>query len=243
MPAALIAGAAAACLGLLSVRGTLIPLVQAAGACLQSGLRALVGFLMSLFWGRSSTVSDSAASAAAGSSGGGPTQEETAARAIDPQLLGVLLLLALAALVLLGLAALIRWIWRNRRRVRSLEEAFGEDVVRTPLRRAGLLARLRIRVYLVRYAGTPRAALLQLEQWGAGHHCRRQRQETPREYLTRLAEGPLGPLLGSSLRRRYDTLMGDVDRSLYGGLPPQLSREQVRDLLAAIRRGKAGSAA
>ena len=37
--------------------------------------------------------------------------------------------------------------------------------------------------------------------------------------------------------------MGDVDRSLYGGLPPQLSREQVRDLLAAIRRGKAGSAA
>lgn len=247
VPAALIAGAAAACLGLLAARGTLIPLVQAAGACLQSGLRALVGFLMSLFWGRSSTVSDSAASAAAGSSGGGPTQEETAARAIDPQLLGVLLLLALAALVLLGLAALIRWIWRNRRRVRSLEEAFGEDVVRTSLRRAGLLARLRqrlrIRVYLVRYAGTPRAALLQLERWGAGHHCRRQRQETPREYLTRLAEGPLGPLLGSSLRRRYDTLMGDVDRSLYGGLPPQLSREQVRDLLAAIRRGKAGSAA
>ena len=229
VPAALIAGAAAACLGLLAARGTLIPLVQAAGACLQSGLRALVGFLMSLFWGRSSTVSDSAASAGAGGSGGGPAQEETAAHAIDPQLLGVLLL--------------IRWIWRNRRRVRSLEEAFGEDVVRTPLRRAGLLARLRIRVYLVRYAGTPRAALLQLEQWGAGHHCRRQRQETPREYLTRLAEGPLGPLLGSSLRRRYDTLMGDVDRSLYGGLPPQLSREQVRDLLAAIRRGKAGSAA
>ena len=228
VPAALIAGAAAACLGLLAARGTLIPLVQAAGACLQSGLRALVGFLMSLFWGRSSTVSDSAASAGAGGSGGGPAQEETAAHAIDPQLLGVLLL---------------RWIWRNRRRVRSLEEAFGEDVVRTPLRRAGLLARLRIRVYLVRYAGTPRAALLQLEQWGAGHHCRRQRQETPREYLTRLAEGPLGPLLGSSLRRRYDTLMGDVDRSLYGGLPPQLSREQVRDLLAAIRRGKAGSAA
>ena len=43
VPAALIAGAAAACLGLLAARGTLIPLVQAAGACLQSGLRALVG--------------------------------------------------------------------------------------------------------------------------------------------------------------------------------------------------------
>ena len=245
VPAALIAGAAAACLGLLATRGTLIPLVQAAGACLQSCLRAQVGFLMSLFWGRSSTVSDSAASAGAGGSGGGPAQEETAAHAIDPQLLGVLLLLALAALVLLGLAALIRWIWRNRRRVRSLEEAFGEDVVRTPLRRAGLLARLRqrlrIRVYLARYAGTPRAALLQLEQWGAGHHCRRQRQETPREYLTRLAEGPLGLLLDPPLRLRYDTLMGDVDRSLYGALPPQLSREQVRELLAAIRRGKAAA--
>ena len=146
---------------------------------------------------------------------------------------------------LLGLAALARWIWRNRLRVRSLEEAPEEDVVRTALRRPGLLARLRqrlrIRVYLARYAGTPRAALLQLERWGAGHHCRRQRQETPREYLTRLAEGPLGLLLDPPLRLRYDTLMGDVDRSLYGALPPQLSREQVRELLAAIRRGKAAA--
>ena len=118
-------------------------------------------------------------------------------------------------------------------------------MVRTALRRPGLLARLRqrlrIRVYLARYAGTPRAALLQLERWGAGHHCRRQRQETPREYLTRLAEGPLGLLLDPPLRLRYDTLMGDVDRSLYGALPPQLSREQVRELLAAIRRGKAAA--
>ena len=245
VPAALAAGAAAVCLRLLAARGTLVPLVQTAGGLLQDGLRAVVGFLTALFPGRSSTISDSTASAAAGGSGGTLPQTEPADPPIDPQLLGVLLLLALAALVLLGLAALARWIWRNRLRVRSLEEAPEEDVVRTALRRPGLLARLRqrlrIRVYLARYAGTPRAALLQLERWGAGHHCRRQRQETPREYLTRLAEGPLGPLLDPPLRLRYDTLMGDVDRSLYGALPPQLSREQVRELLAAIRRGKAAA--
>ena len=247
LPVLLIAAASAGCLGLLAARGSLIPLVQSAGSLLQNGLVSAVGFLMSLFWGRSSSVSDSAVSSSGGGDGGAALPDESAGPAIDPQVLTALLLFALAALVLLGLAALIRWIWRNRRRVRSLEGEAEEDLVRTSLRRTGLLARLRqrlrIRVFLARYAGTPRAALLQLERWGARHRCRRQYQETPREYLGRLAQGPLSELLSPAQRLLYDRLIGDVDRSLYGSLPPRLSREQVRELLSAIRRGRTPPAA
>ena len=96
--------------------------------------------------------------------------------------------------------------------------------------------RLRRRMFLLRYAGTPRAALLELERWGIRRRCGRHPQETPREYLERLAAGPLRQALGADgLAALYQRLTDEVDRSLYGGLSPRLSREQVRSLLRAIR--------
>ena len=82
----------------------------------------------------------------------------------------------------------------------------------------------------------PRAALLELEHWGARRRCRRQSQETPREYLERLAGGPLRDALDAPMQARYSILVDDVERSLYSTLPPRLSREQVRELLSTVHR-------
>ena len=38
------------------------------------------------------------------------------------------------------------------------------------------------------------------------------------------------------MQARYSILVDDVERSLYGALPPRLSREQVRELLSALHR-------
>ena len=86
--------------------------------------------------------------------------------------------------------------------------------------------------------GLALAALLQLERWGVRRRCIRQSRETPREYLGRLEAGPLAGLLSPEQCRIYRQLAEDVDRDLYGGLPARLTREQVRDLLAAIRRAR-----
>ncbi|MFR3921083.1 MAG: hypothetical protein ACLTYN_02945 [Dysosmobacter welbionis] len=122
--------------------------------------------------------------------------ESASGPAIAPQLVTALLLLSLAALVLAGVAALVRWLWRSRSRIRLPEEDDDDGLVRQRLGRRGLLSRLgqrlRVRAFLLRYAGTPRAALLELEHWGARRRCRRQSQETPREYLERLAGIPPG---------------------------------------------------
>ena len=80
------------------------------------------------------------------------------------------------------------------------------------------------------------AALLELERWGARRRCRRQSQETPREYLERLAGGPLRDALDAPMQARYSILVDDVERSLYSTLPPRLSREQVRELLSTVHR-------
>ena len=72
--------------------------------------------------------------------------------------------------------------------------------------------------------------------WGARRRCRRQSQETPREYLERLAGGPLRDALDAPMQARYSILVDDVERSLYSTLPPRLSREQVRELLSTVHR-------
>ena len=199
--------------------------------------------LLSLFAGRSSTAGETLAAGGGGSASAGALPETDAGPGIDPQLLAALLGLALAALLILAAAALLRWLWRNRRRVLSSGEDGGaEDLTRTSLRRPGPLQRLRrwlrLRSFLLRRAGTPRAALLQLERWGVRRRCIRQSRETPREYLGRLEAGPLAGLLSPEQCRIYRQLAEDVDRDLYGGLPARLTREQVRDLLAAIRRAR-----
>ena len=74
------------------------------------------------------------------------------------------------------------------------------------------------------------------EHWGARRRCRRQSQETPREYLERLAGGPLRDALDAPMQARYSILVDDVERSLYSTLPPRLSREQVRELLSTVHR-------
>ena len=243
LPAALFCAAAGICAALLALRGELIPLVRAAGAILQQGLQAVVQLLLSLFAGRSSTAGETLAAGGGGSASAGALPETDAGPGIDPQLLAALLGLALAALLILAAAALIRWLWRNRRRVLSSGEDGGaEDLTRTSLRRPGPLQRLRrwlrLRSFLLRRAGSPRAALLQLERWGVRRRCIRQSRETPREYLDRLEAGPLAGLLDPEQCRIYRQLAEDVDRDLYGGLPARLTREQVRDLLAAIRRAR-----
>ena len=218
VPAVLALLAVAACALLLAARGELIPIFQAVGSLLEGALIAVFRFLTSLFQGRSAGSAGMSSAAGGGSEAALPV-ESASGPAIAPQLVTALLLLSLAALVLAGVAALVRWLWRSRR---GLLSRLGQ--------------RLRVRAFLLRYAGTPRAALLELERWGARRRCRRQSQETPREYLERLAGDPLRDALDTPMQARYAILVDDVERSLYGTLPPRLSREQVRELLSTVHR-------
>ena len=239
VPAVLALLAVAACALLLAARGELIPIFQAVGSLLEGALIAVFRFLTSLFQGRSAGSAGMSSAAGGGSEAALPV-ESASGPAIAPQLVTALLLLSLAALVLAGVAALVRWLWRSRSRIRLPEEDDDDGLVRQRLGRRGLLSRLgqrlRVRAFLLRYAGTPRAALLELEHWGARRRCRRQSQETPREYLERLAGGPLRDALDAPMQARYSILVDDVERSLYSTLPPRLSREQVRELLSTVHR-------
>ena len=239
VPAVLAVLAVAACALLLAARGELIPIFQAVGSLLEGALIAVFRFLTSLFQGRSAGSAGMSSAAGGGSEAALPV-ESASGPAIAPQLVTALLLLSLAALVLAGVAALVRWLWRSRSRIRLPEEDDDDGLVRQRLGRRGLLSRLgqrlRVRAFLLRYAGTPRAALLELERWGARRRCRRQSQETPREYLERLAGGPLRDALDAPMQARYSILVDDVERSLYSTLPPRLSREQVRELLSTVHR-------
>ena len=239
VPAVLALLAVAACALLLAARGELIPIFQAVGSLLEGALIAVFRFLTSLFQGRSAGSAGMSSAAGGGSEAALPV-ESASGPAIAPQLVTALLLLSLAALVLAGVAALVRWLWHSRSRIRLPEEDDDDGLVRQRLGRRGLLyrlgQRLRVRAFLLWYAGTPRAALLELEHWGARRRCRRQSQETPREYLERLAGGPLRDALDAPMQARYSILVDDVERSLYSTLPPRLSREQVRELLSTVHR-------
>ena len=240
LPVLLAVLAAVGCLVLLAFQSQLSAFFSAAGAVLESALLAVVRFLSSLSGGGPASLEDTASSDVAGGSGGLAPLPERGAAWLSPELVTGLLLLAAGALAAAGLAALIRWFWRNRNR-RAFGGSLPEDLEAAPVSgKAGLLSRLRWRLrrrmFLLRYAGTPRAALLELERWGIRRRCGRQPQETPREYLERLAAGPLRQALGADgLAALYQRLTDEVDRSLYGGLSPRLSREQVRSLLRAIR--------
>ena len=239
VPAVLALLAVAACALLLAARGELIPIFQAVGSLLEGALIAAFRFLTSLFQGRSAGSAGMSSAAGGGSEAALPV-ESASGPAIAPQLVTALLLLSLAALVLAGVAALVRWLWHSRSRIRLPEEDDDDGLVRQRLGRRGLLyrlgQRLRVRAFLLWYAGTPRAALLELERWGARRRCRRQSQETPREYLERLAGDPLRDALDTPMQARYAILVDDVERSLYSTLPPRLSREQVRELLSTVHR-------
>ena len=240
LPVLLAVLAAVGCLVLLAFQSQLSAFFSAAGAVLESALLAVVRFFSSLSGGESAALEDSASSGVADGSGGLAPLPERGEAWLSPELVTGLLLLAAGALAAAGLAALIRWFWRNRNR-RAFGGSLPEDLEAAPVSgKAGLLSRLRWRLrrrmFLLRYAGTPRAALLELERWGIRRRCGRQPQETPREYLERLAAGPLRQALGADgLAALYQRLTDEVDRSLYGGLSPRLSREQVRSLLRAIR--------
>ena len=240
LPVLLAVLAAVGCLVLLAFQSQLSAFFSTAGAVLESALLAVVRFLSSLSGGGSASLEDTASSDVAGGSGGLAPLPERGDAWLSPELVTGLLLLAAGALAAAGLAALIRWFWRNRNR-RAFGGSLPEDLEAAPVSgKAGLLSRLRWRLrrrmFLLRYAGTPRAALLELERWGIRRRCGRQPQETPREYLERLAAGPLRQALGADgLAALYQRLTDEVDRSLYGGLSPRLSREQVRSLLRAIR--------
>ena len=203
VPAVLAVLAVAACALLLAARGELIPIFQAVGSLLEGALTAVFRFLTSLFQGRSAGSAGMSSAAGGGSEAALPV-ESASGPAIAPQLVTALLLLSLAALVLAGVAALVRWLWRSRSRIRLPEEDDDDGLVRQRLGRRGLLSRLgqrlRVRAFLLRYAGTPRAALLELERWGARRRCRRQSQETPREYLERLAGDPLRDALDAPMQ-------------------------------------------
>lgn len=170
VPAVLAVLAVAACALLLAARGELIPIFQAVGSLLEGALIAVFRFLTSLFQGRSAGSAGMSSAAGGGSEAALPV-ESASGPAIAPQLVTALLLLSLAALVLAGVAALVRWLWRSRSRIRLPEEDDDDGLVRQRLGRRGLLSRLgqrlRVRAFLLRYAGTPRAALLELGSTGA----------------------------------------------------------------------------
>lgn len=137
--------------------------------------------------------------------------------------------------------SLLQWLWQSRHRAVWPGDD-DETLSRSALPRRGLLARalgaLRIGLFLLRRQGTPRAALLQLELWGAMHHCRRHLGETPREYLQRLRQTRLETVLSADMNTRYDHLLADVEAVLYGDAEPHLTREEVRELLAAAKQGR-----
>lgn len=158
VPAVLAVLAVAACALLLAARGELIPIFQAVGSLLEGALTAVFRFLTSLFQGRSAGSAGMSSAAGGGSEAALPV-ESASGPAIAPQLVTALLLLSLAALVLAGVAALVRWLWRSRSRIRLPEEDDDDGLVRQRLGRRGLLSRLgqrlRVRAFLLRYAGTP----------------------------------------------------------------------------------------
>lgn len=158
VPAVLAVLAVAACALLLAARGELIPIFQAVGSLLEGALIAVFRFLTSLFQGRSAGSAGMSSAAGGGSEAALPV-ESASGPAIAPQLVTALLLLSLAALVLAGVAALVRWLWRSRSRIRLPEEDDDDGLVRQRLGRRGLLSRLgqrlRVRAFLLRYAGTP----------------------------------------------------------------------------------------
>ena len=162
VPAVLALLAVAACALLLAARGELIPIFQAVGSLLEGALIAVFRFLTSLFQGRSAGSAGMSSAAGGGSEAALPV-ESASGPAIAPQLVTALLLLSLAALVLAGVAALVRWLWHSRSRIRLPEEDDDDGLVRQRLGRRGLLyrlgQRLRVRAFLLWYAGTPRAAL------------------------------------------------------------------------------------
>ena len=240
LPIALAAAAAALGAGLLVFRGELLPLLQAVGAAFTQALYFVVRVLSSLFQGRSTTA-ESSSTASEGTDV--PLQVPVEESSLLTQILTWVMLAALAALVLALIACLLYCLWQLLHRERSsVAEEADDELTRRSLRRPRLLSRvrnyLRVRSFLIRYRGTPRAALLELEKWGVLHRCRRQSRETPREYLKRLVDGPLQGHLEQSQLSAYQVLIEDVDRSLYGGLPPCLSREQVQKLLSAVRRAR-----
>jgi hypothetical protein len=150
------------------------------------------------------------------------------------------IMLGLVVICLVAIAAVILWSLLQwlRQSLRRTVWVGGDDesLSRSRLPRRGLLSTLRMWVFLLRRAGTPRAALLQLELWGAMHHCRRHRDETPREYLRRLQKTRLEAVLSADMKKRYDCLLADIDAVLYGGGQPYLSREDVRELMAAVKQ-------
>ena len=158
VPAVLALLAVAACALLLAARGELIPIFQAVGSLLEGALIAVFRFLTSLFQGRSAGSAGMSSAAGGGSEAALPV-ESASGPAIAPQLVTALLLLSLAALVLAGVAALVRWLWHSRSRIRLPEEDDDDGLVRQRLGRRGLLSRLgqrlRVRAFLLRYAGTP----------------------------------------------------------------------------------------
>ena len=141
VPAVLAVLAVAACALLLAARGELIPIFQAVGSLLEGALTAVFRFLTSLFQGRSAGSAGMSSAAGGGSEAALPV-ESASGPAIAPQLVTALLLLSLAALVLAGVAALVRWLWRSRSRIRLPEEDDDDGLVRQRLGRRGLLSRL-----------------------------------------------------------------------------------------------------
>lgn len=141
VPAVLALLAVAACALLLAARGELIPIFQAVGSLLEGALIAVFRFLTSLFQAGSAGSAGMSSAAGGGSEAALPV-ESASGPAIAPQLVTALLLLSLAALVLAGVAALVRWLWHSRSRIRLPEEDDDDGLVRQRLGRRGLLSRL-----------------------------------------------------------------------------------------------------
>lgn len=229
-------GAAAAAAGLLldRVRARLLAAAAIAWAAVSRFFLSVFTFLMSL--GKSQRHSGGSATESQSVDVGALPESAPESSLLGQILLG-LLIFALTAATAIMLWSLLQWLWRScRRSSRQLDddEFFGSGLPHQGLL-SRLLSTLRIRMFLLRRTGTPRAALLRLERWGAARHCRRRREETPREYLLRLRQEKLVTVLPEDMQKRYTQLINDVDASLYGDRPPKLSREEIRELVAALK--------
>lgn len=228
-------GAACTAWLLFCFREELQPVLAALQLVAQSGLILLVKFMNLLVKSRSTQAE--ALLVSEGNNTGEPDMLVGGQMNQNTQLILIIFYILIAALLLITLCAILRWLCKYFRNIRQGEDLFQMSPDESS-EISGLLRKIRlhmrIRHFSKQYRGSPRAALLQLEQWGKQYRCARKPEETPKEYLQRIQQTQLSSL-PQNQKDVFSVLQEDIDRALYGETSPQLSPSSVCELLLCVK--------